>query len=860
MKKLLSIFILALVINFVNAQVSKTVNVTTAGTLSTLLTATEKTSITDLTVTGNIDARDIKYMRDEMSALAVIDISAVTIKAYYGTDGTSEYFPDNLANEMPWFSFSKDYGGNTKLKSISLPYSITSIGPYAFQSNSALEYVCIPSLVSSIKVQAFIGCSALKIIKCLNPVPPTLELNCFVAEVNSSTGKSIVPNAVYIPIGSLNAYKSASGWKNLTNIFEYALTIRTLAVSSITLSSAILNANLDLIIDTPISAYGFCWNTTGSPTIVDNKLDNGAKTTIGAFSNTISGLSQGTKYYVKAYATDGEKTVYGSEVSFTTASMPNAAGIISGAQTVCQGQSSVTYTVPTIAFATSYIWTLPAGIVGTSSTNSITVKYERYFTTGSITVKGHNEWGDGIASTLDITANLLPVIAGAISGNKTVCQGENSVTYTVSAIDNATSYKWVLPSGATGSSTTNSITVDYTKSAISGNITVKGYNDCGDGTVSYSMVTVNQLPIIELRDTALMSGGSVILYPTINYTGSGTLKYKWIPSTGLDNDSIAHPLATVTSNTTYILVVTTASGCSTSANVTIGILPMEQPEIGIVGVTSSNKNLIVWNKPVTTGIVSYYIYKETNTSNVFEKIGTVPYDSLSVFVDNQSSPDVKSNKYKLSIFDHNGMESPLSNAHKTMHLSINKGQNTRWNLIWEPYLGFNVSTYNIYRGTTINNLNFLDATSGSSNQYSDLTAPTGDVFYQLEVISPNLINPTKVPASIQKSKNSDYSAGASLLSYNSSRSNIVTNSLSSVNELDGNNIQINIYPNPVKNQLRIDFEGGSTFEILNLMGQVVYNGDLIKSSTVQTSSLCSGVYMIKFKTGKTFEYRKIIKE
>jgi len=454
----------------------------------------------------------------------------------------------------------------------------------------------------------------------------------------------------------------------------------------------------------------------------------------------------------------------------------------------------------------------------------------------------------------------LPLIAGSISGNKTVCQGENSVTYTVPAVDNATSYKWVLPSGATGSSTTNSITVNYTKSAISGNITVKGHNDCGDGNVSYSMVTVNQLPIIELRDTALMNGGSVILYPTISYTGSGKLKYKWTPSTGLDNDTIAHPFATVTSNITYTLVVTTASGCSTSANVKVNLLSMAQPEIGIVGVISSNKNMIVWNKPVTTGIASYYIYRETNTSNVFEKIGTVPYDSLSVFVDNQSFPEVKSNKYKLSIFDNNGMESPLSNAHKTMHLSINKGQNTTWNLIWEPYLGFNVSTYNIYRGTTINNLNFLDATSGSSNQYSDLTAPTGDVFYQLEVISPNLINPTKVPASIQKSKKSDYSAGASLLSYNSSRSNIVTNSLSSVNELDGNNIQINIYPNPVKNQLRIDFEGGSTFEILNLMGQVVYNGDLIKSSTVQTSSLCSGVYMIKFKTGKTFEYRKIIKE
>jgi hypothetical protein len=44
------------------------------------------------------------------------------------------------------------------------------------------------------------------------------------------------------------------------------------------------------------------------------------------------------------------------------------------------------------------------------------------------------------------------------------------------------------------------------------------------------------------------------------------------------------------------------------------------------------------------------------------------------------------------------------------------------------------------------------------------------------------------------------------------------------------------------------------------MGQVVYTGDLNKNSIVQTSSLSPGVYMIKFTTGMTFEYRKIIKE
>ena len=192
-----------------------------------------------------------------------------------------------------------------------------------------------------------------------------------------------------------------------------------------------------------------------------------------------------------------------------------------------------------------------------------------------------------------------------------------------------------------------------------------------------------------------------------------------------------------------------------------------------------------------------------------------------------------------------------------MHLSINKGQNNTWNLIWEPYEGFTVSTYNIYRGTSANSLSFLDAVSGTNTQFSDISAPTSDVYYQLEVVSPMLISPTKVSTFIQKSKESNT---ATMISYNSSRSNIATNSVSGINELTGDNYKINIYPNPVKNQFRIDFEEGSTFEILNLMGQVVYNGNLNINTIVETSSLSSGIYMIKLKTGKTFAFRKIIKE
>ena len=66
------------------------------------------------------------------------------------------------------------------------------------------------------------------------------------------------------------------------------------------------------------TAYGVCWNTGGSPTIADSKTDEGAATLTGAFTTSMTGLTTGTLYYVRAYATNSKSTGYGTQVSFTT--------------------------------------------------------------------------------------------------------------------------------------------------------------------------------------------------------------------------------------------------------------------------------------------------------------------------------------------------------------------------------------------------------------------------------------------------------------------------------------------------------------------------------------------------------------
>lgn len=64
------------------------------------------------------------------------------------------------------------------------------------------------------------------------------------------------------------------------------------------------------------SEYGVCWSMEAEPTISDSKLL--AETSNDAFLLEISLLQPETNYYVRAYATNGRGTGYGSTLSFTT--------------------------------------------------------------------------------------------------------------------------------------------------------------------------------------------------------------------------------------------------------------------------------------------------------------------------------------------------------------------------------------------------------------------------------------------------------------------------------------------------------------------------------------------------------------
>ena len=211
------------------AQVTKNVDLVTPGTLSTLLSSAEKSTVTNLIITGNLNAQDFKCLRDEVSELAVLDLSNTSIKAYNGTNGTHpgvSAYPDN---QLPQYSFFTYTGiSKDKLVQINLPNSITSIGNNSFYSCKGLLSIIIPNSVTAIGDYAFQQCSAMKSITLGSGLQTIGDQGLYKTGIKVINSLSAVPPAlgqfaleynyisiVYVPSSSVSLYKSVAGWQSL---------------------------------------------------------------------------------------------------------------------------------------------------------------------------------------------------------------------------------------------------------------------------------------------------------------------------------------------------------------------------------------------------------------------------------------------------------------------------------------------------------------------------------------------------------------------------------------------------------------------------------------------------------------------
>lgn len=196
--------------------------------------------------------------------------------------------------------------------------------------------------------------------------------------------------------------------------------------------------------------------------------------------------------YLKVLGFNNNSGTYTLAYNYTSCSNPSQPGTISGSNSVCEN-SSQTYSVNPVAGATNYIWNLPSGWTGNSTSNFITV------TTGNngglISVYAINDCGSSATRTFNVNVTPIPSKPENISGNSlSVCQG-SSQTYTIAPVSGATSYTWYLPSGWIGSSTSTSINSSIGNS--SGIIYVTANNVCGSSNEQLVDISVTKIPSLQ---------------------------------------------------------------------------------------------------------------------------------------------------------------------------------------------------------------------------------------------------------------------------------------------------------------------------------------------------------------------------
>ncbi len=140
-----------------------------SGMLSVLLSSQNAKATTKLTVSGEMDARDFRYLQDSFPVLDMLDIENVKINSYEGTQGTfrctngrtleredCSFIQLHPENELPEFCFSDPNKVRQTTFTVVLPKSIKSIGRHAFAYVTPLE-VILPDdiLLDSIGANAF---------------------------------------------------------------------------------------------------------------------------------------------------------------------------------------------------------------------------------------------------------------------------------------------------------------------------------------------------------------------------------------------------------------------------------------------------------------------------------------------------------------------------------------------------------------------------------------------------------------------------------------------------------------------------------------------------------------------------------
>jgi hypothetical protein len=170
----------------------------------------------------------------------------------------------------------------------------------------------------------------------------------------SSNISGLNPNTTYyVRAYATNSVGTSYGSQIILTTIANLPTLTTSTVTTITQTTSNCGGNISSNGGASVTQRGVCWNTSPTPTILNNKTNDG--TGSGSFTSAMTGLTPSTTYYTRAYATNSAGTGYGNEINFTTLalgvpilSLPSNGSAISG------GNANRTFSWSVVTGATSY--------------------------------------------------------------------------------------------------------------------------------------------------------------------------------------------------------------------------------------------------------------------------------------------------------------------------------------------------------------------------------------------------------------------------------------------------------------------------------------------------------------------------
>ena len=462
------------------------------------------------------------------------------------------------------------------------------------------------------------------------------------------------------------------------------------------------------------------------------------------------------------------------------------------------------------------------GVYTSSITGLIpnTTYYVRAYATNSF----GTAYGDEVSFTTP--CNNVEV---TITGITSLCEGE-STTLVVTGAD---TYLW------NNGSTNNSINIDA-----EGTYSVIGTDTNGCWGAASAIVTVHSitLPVISVNGTiSACLSSTATLFLNESYSS-----YLW--STGE-----VSPTIDVSEPGYYWVAVTDDNGCTaTSEIIQLGastLIP-DTASICVVSV-ENNHNLIVWEMLDNPNVESYRVYRENNYANVFELLATVPTTQTNAYLDTTANPSVRAYRYKVTAMDDCYGETPMSDFHKTVHLTINQGLNNSWNLIWTPYEGMEFPSYRLYRGTTPDTLDLIATMPSTLTSMTDFEAPEGPLFYQIEMV---------MDGSCQLFIRDN-------TAYTSARSNIVYNGVVGIANYEAT-ANLTLYPNPTTGILNVQCTmkdeqwENAEVQLFDIYGRRLQIVEVTSDVTqMDLSRYSTGIYVVKLvNEGKVVSVRKVVKQ